>query len=81
MKPPHTITIKWHINQFLLAKEVILNNTSIIKIISIINTISNRKDKKWDRLINNFDMINLIINKANIVNFLYVILNKIIKVK
>lgn len=75
---PQTITIKWHINQVLLISEFRLKNTDNNKINSIISSISNRKERKWDRFTNSFTITIQIIIKVRTIYFLYVVLNTII---
>jgi hypothetical protein len=64
------MTIKWHMNQLLLAIELKSKNTNINKIISIINSIKSKKDKKWERFSNNLNITIKIIVTITIIFFL-----------
>lgn len=62
---PHTIIIKWHINQFPFISELKFMYTIDKKINSIISSIISKKDKKWERLIDIFNItIKKVINKS-----------------
>lgn len=64
------MTIKWHMNQLLLAIELKSKNTNINKIISIINSIKSKKDRKWERFSNNLNITIKIIVTITIIFFL-----------
>jgi hypothetical protein len=57
-------------NQLLLAIELKSKNTNINKIISIINSIKSKKDKKWERFSNNLNITIKIIVTITIIFFL-----------
>ena len=57
-------------NQLLLAIELKSKNTNINKIISIINSIKSKNDKKWERFSNNLNITIKIIVTITIIFFL-----------
>ena len=57
-------------NQLLLAIELKSKNTNINKIISIINSIKSKKDRKWERFSNNLNITIKIIVTITIIFFL-----------